>query len=191
MVNTTHRSFYGGAKALMDRIKQLSSQKVCVGVPDEDAERKDSNVSNADLIYIHTHGVRPPNVRAEMQTNLDKGKKYSVALQMYIHEHGSFAYQVPPRPVIEPAIENSKEPIGKLLGNAAKQAADGNDPQKALMDVGQYAEAKVQNWFVDPKNGWAPNAESTVKKKKSDKPLIDSGELRKAITFVIRGDDDD
>ena len=191
MVNTTHRSFNGGAKALMDRIKQLSSQKVCVGVPDEDAERKDSNVSNADLIYIHTHGVRPPNVRAEMQTNLDKGKKYSVALQMYIHEHGSFAYQVPPRPVIEPAIENSKGDIGELLGEAAKVAADGENTKKALESVGEEAQQDVQDWFTNSKNGWAPNAESTVKKKKSDKPLIDTGELRKAITFVIRGDDDD
>ena len=191
MVSTSHHSNNGGAKALMDRIKQLSSQKVCVGIPGEDSERENSDVSNADLVYIHTHGVRPPNVRAEMQTNLDKGKKYSVALQMYIHEHGSFAYQVPPRPSIEPAIENSKQPIGNLLGTAAKQAMDGKDPQKALMDVGQYAQKKVQNWFVDPKNGWAPNAESTVKKKKSDRPLIDTGTLHNAITFVIRGEGDD
>lgn len=191
MVSTSHHSYNGGAKALMDRIKQLSSQKVCVGVPGEDSERENSDVSNADLVYIHTHGVRPPNVRAEMQTNLDKGKKYSVALQMYIHEHGSFAYQVPPRPIIEPAIENSKEDIGEKLGDAAKVAMDGKDIRKALVDVGNEAQQDVQDWFVNPKNGWAPNAESTVKKKKSENPLIDTGALRKAINFVIRGEEDD
>lgn len=191
MVTASHRSFDGGAKALMQRLQKLSSQKVCVGVPAEDDERPGSDVSNSDLVYIHTHGVRPPNVRAEMQVNINKGKKYSVALQMYIHEHGSFAYQVPPRPIIEPAIENSKEDIGELLGEAAKQAAEGNDTQKALGNVGQEAQQDVQDWFVNPKNGWAANSPQTVKQKKSDNPLIDTGALRKSITFVIRGENDD
>ena len=191
MVTASHKSFGGGAKALMDRMRQLSSQKVCVGVPAEDAERKDSDVNNADLVYIHTHGVRPPNVRAEMQTNINKGVKYSAAMQMYIREHGSFAYQVPPRPIIEPAIENSKESIGELLGNAAKQTAEGKNVQKALEAVGLEAQEDVKDWFTDSKNGWAPNAESTIKKKKSNKPLIDTGALQGSITFVIRGDGND
>jgi hypothetical protein len=175
----------------MKRLEKLSSQKVCVGVPAEDAEREGSDVSNADLVYIHTHGVRPPAERAEMQANINKGVKYSAAMQMYIREHGSFAYQVPPRPIIEPAIENSKEQIGKLLGFAAKQAADNGDTTAALEDVGTYASGKVKAWFTDAKNGWAPNAPSTIKRKGSAQPLIDTGTLRDSITFVVRGEDDD
>lgn len=184
----------------MERLEKLSSQKVCVGVPASTAERGDSEadseagnaaIGNADLVYIHTHGVRPPAERAEMQVNINKGVKYSAAMQMYIREHGSFAYQVPPRPIIEPAIENSKEGIGELLGIAAKQSVEGNDTQDALKNVGQEAQQDVQNWFTDAKNGWAPNAPSTIKRKKSDKPLLDTEMLQKSITFVVRGEDDD
>ena len=200
MVNVTHRNANGGVAGLMERLRQLSSQKVCVGVPSSDdpdltdqqkkrIERKDKghrDVDNADLVYIHTHGVRPRPVREEMQKGIDKGIKYSVVLQMYIHEHGSFAYQVPPRPIIEPAIEDAKEGIGELLGDAAKDAIEGKDAQKALEDVGQYAESKVKNWFTASKNGWAPNSPKTIKRKGSDNPLIDTGALHGSITFVIR-----
>lgn len=205
MVNVTHKIFNGGASALMERLKKLSSQKVCVGVPSPDdpgltdeqkkqIERENEghgDISNADLVYIHTHGVRPRPVRQEMQKEIDKGTQYSVALQMYIHEHGSFAYQVPPRPIIEPAIKNSKEDIGELLGEAAKAAAEGKNVEKALIDVGQEAQQDVKDWFNNPQNGWAPNSPETVKRKKSDQPLIDTGALRQSIIFVIRGDGDD
>lgn len=191
----------------MERIKQLSSQKVCVGVPSADdpdlTERQRGQIKrkgegakeigNADLVYIHTHGVRPRAAREEMQPEINKGTKYSVALQMYIHEHGSMAYQVPPRPIIEPAIKDAKEGVGKMLGIAAKQAAEGNDPQGALEDVGGFAQEKVKEWFTDPKNGWAPNSPSTIAKKRlhSNQPLIDTGALRGSITSVIRGEKHD
>jgi hypothetical protein len=209
MVSASHKWFGGGVKSLMDRLQQLSSQKVCVGVPESDDESADPNykgsnerkngkseedsdsISNADLVYIHTHGVRPRLVRGEMQKDINKGQKYSVALQMYIHEHGSFAYQVPARPIIEPAIEDSKKHIAELLGFAAQVAMGGKDIRKALLDVGQEAQQDVQNWFTNPQNGWAANSPTTVKAKGSDKPLIDTGALRDAITFVIRGEDDD
>lgn len=192
MVKVYHISHGGGARATMDRLKKLSSQKVCVGVPKDTADRENSDVDNANLVYIHTHGVRPKAVRKGMQVEINKGTKYSTALQMYIHEHGSFAYQVPPRPIIEPAIESSKEDIGELLGGAAKEAAEGGDVNGALDKVGQEARDDVKNWFTNPKNGWTANAPSTIKAKGSDKPLIDTGELRKSITFVIResGKDD-
>ena len=213
-INVTHKisgGVPGGVAGLMERIKRLSSQKVCVGVPSADdldltdkqkeeikrenekqAENKGQStkkeIGNADLVYIHTHGVRPRAAREEMQPEINKGTKYSVALQMYIHEHGSMVYQVPPRPIIEPAIKDSKEGIGEALGIAAKQAVEGKDAHKALEDVGLYAQSKVKDWFTDPKNGWAPNAPSTIAKKRlhSDQPLIDTGALRDSITFVIR-----
>jgi hypothetical protein len=187
MVTITHKSNNGGAKAMIQRLEMLSSQKVCVGIPASTSSRGDNNkIGNADLAYIHTHGVRLKNVRVEMQKEINKGTKYSVALQMYIHEHGSFIYQVPPRPIIQPAIEDAKGQIGERLGEAAKVALQGGDTNAALTDVGTYAQSKVKKWFKNPKNGWAPNAESTIEKKKSSNPLIDTGALHNAITFVIQ-----
>lgn len=180
----------------MQRLEKLSSQKVAVGVPGNKNERKGKNgkqeIGNADLAYIHTHGIRTKAAREEMQPEINKGTPYSVAMQMYIHEHGSMAYQAPPRPIIQPAIENSKEDIAELLGNAAKDAAEDKEFEGDLSLVGQEARDDVKDWFTNPKNGWPANAPSTIKAKGSDQPLIDTGALRDAISYVVReGSKDD
>jgi hypothetical protein len=124
-----------------------------------------------------------------MKPAIEGGEKYSVAFQMYLHEHGSALYQSPPRPIIEPAIEDAKDGIAKRLEKTVRVALDGGDTEKELTNVGQYAENKVKRRFTD--NDWAPNAPSTIARKGSDKPLIDTGALRSAITFVIRGGGND
>ena len=48
------------------------------------------------------------------------------------------------------------------------------------------AQSAAQNWFENPKNNWVPNAKSTIKKKGSNIPLVDTNELRKSITYVLR-----
>jgi hypothetical protein len=106
---------------------------------------------------------------------------------MYLHEHGSFAYQVPARPIIEPAIEDAKASIGKLLIQAAKSAMNGQPFASDLQNAGIYASNEVKGWFTNAKNGWPPNSESTIKRKKSSKPLIDTGALRQSITYIVRG----
>jgi hypothetical protein len=190
----THKIHDGGVNGLMERLKKLSSQKVAVGVPsetDEQGRGESKDVGNADLVYIHTHGVRPHEVRGAMQPAIDAGTKYSTALQMYVHENGSFSMQVPPRPIIEPAIAAASEELGELLGEAAKIAANGEDLKQSLTDVGLQAQQKVQEWFENSENAWAPNSAKTIKQKKSDSPLIDTGALRQSITYVIRGENDD
>ena len=41
-------------------------------------------------------------------------------------------------------------------------------------------------WFENPQNGWPPNSPRTIRRKGSDQPLVDTGEMRKAITYVVR-----
>jgi hypothetical protein len=121
---------------------------------------------------------------------LGGGMSYSAALQMYIQEHGSPAWQIPPRPIIEPAIEDpeNKEKITEQLSLAVEAALDGNSAamNAQLNNAGLLAQNIVRDWFTNPKNLWTPNAPLTVKLKGSDKPLIDTGNLRKAISYVIR-----
>lgn len=50
-----------------------------------------------------------------MQLALNEGKAYSKAYEMYIKSHGSPLWHVPPRPVIEPAINDNKKEIAKRL----------------------------------------------------------------------------
>ena len=178
-----------GFEAVRKSLELLAKKEVLVGIPEDEATRENGDtINNAELLYIHTHGIRTSEMRAEMQKNIDKGMKYSKAHSMYIQEHGSPLFRVPPRPVLEPAIEDSKEIIAEELKQANISALDRNLAQAEahLNKAGMLAQSAAQNWFENPKNGWPPNAESTIKKKGSDVPLVDTNELRKSITYVLR-----
>lgn len=186
MVTVTKKGI--GLDEMLKRLKKLEALRACVGITAEDTERKDDGINNASLLYIQTHGVRKKSMRVEMQADMDKGFKYSEAFSMYIHAHGSPLWQIPPRPAIEPAIKDAKKQIAKRIGYAAHAAIDGNDAEmERWMDsAGMYGEKASRNWFESPKNNWPPNAPSTIRRKGSDVPLIDTGELRKSIKHVTR-----
>jgi hypothetical protein len=198
-----------------DKIKQLiddiAKKQVYVGIPEADNTINQSEgqggIKNAELLYIHSHGIRSKQMIDEMNITMGvddhgmpytaeynkfldqmgNGKPYSAAYQMYIQSHGSALWKSPPRPVLEPSIEHNKDAISKQLGNVAKAALNGQDPNTELQKAGMMAQNFARDWFTNPANLWPPNAESTIEKKGSDRPMIDKGELRRSITFTIRG----
>lgn len=172
--------------AILDGVlKGLGDIDVLVGVPEE--ETKDKGINNAQLAFLLTNGVRRKQMIEDMSNDVEK-HGYHKAYEMYIHAHGSPLWKTPPRPIIEPAIEDDKEEISRLLGEALKAIMNNDMDQadKYLALAGMEAQAASQEWFTNPKNGWAPNSPLTVDKKGSDKPNIDSGNLRGSITYVVR-----
>lgn len=182
--------------ALQQQLKELARKEVLVGITEDKAARQDDDkINNAELLYVHTHGVRQPAMRKEMKQNIDGGMKYSEAHSLYLRTHGSPLMQVPPRPVIEPAIEDKKEEIARQLGVASKAALDGNPAmaQAAMEKAGMIGADASQGWFDNPKNGWTPLAESTLQKREKKKnnrdeiiPLVDTDQMRKAIAYTVR-----
>ena len=190
IVNVVKNSQVGSLAAA---VQSLAKKEVLVGIPAENSTREhpgqgDDKINNAELLYIQSHGVRKAEMRAEMQQHLDAGKKYSEAHSLYIQSHGSPLWHIPPRPVLEPSIEANKGPIAKQLQGAAVASINGT-PQEvdnALHKAGMVAENAAKAWFENPENGWPPNSPRTIAQKGSDSPLIDTGEMRKAITHVVR-----
>lgn len=177
--------------SLAEALEGVAGKEVLVGIPAEHDSRPNmegtDKINNAELLYIHSHGIRKKEMRKEMQAHLDAGKKYSEAHKLYIQSHGSPLWSVPPRPVLEPSIEANKEPIAKQLQQATVAALDGNtqEADNALHRAGIVAENAAKAWFEDPANKWPPNSPKTIARKGSDSPLIDTGEMRKAITHVV------
>ena len=113
--------------SITKKLSALTRKRVLVGIQAKDSSRDiGDKINNAELLYILSHGVRKKSMREEMQKNIDAGMKYSAAHSLYIQSHGSPLWQIPPRPVLEPAIEDSKEPIAKQLKMSYKAALDGN-----------------------------------------------------------------
>lgn len=181
----------GDPNILKKIMADIGNMEVYVGIPEEAASREGENknegINNAELAYIHTHGVRAKSMREEMQPNMNKGIPYSKAYEMYVQEHGSPLWHSPPRPIIEPAIGKYKEPIADKLKPALTASLNGDSEgaREGLEKAGMFAANKVKDYFVDPENGWAPNTPKTIEEKGSDRPLVDTGSLRQAITYVV------
>lgn len=169
-------------------LAELAKKDVLVGIPQEKGSREGNSddINNAELAYIHTHGVRKREMRQDMQNDIDNGTPYSQAYQMYIQAHGSPLWHSPPRPIIEPAIEAHKQELADLLREALENALDNRPFMSALKKAGMKGQNVTRAWFTDSRNVWEPNSPLTIQKKGSERPLIDTGELRKSITFTIR-----
>lgn len=107
----------------------------------------------------------------------------------FIMTNGSPLKGIPARPFIEPALELSevKEQITREMGNAARQAIEGNlgGARAFLEQAGLIGQSAVQaNMGGTP----PPNKPETIRRKGSDMTLIDTGSLRQAITYVVEGD---
>lgn len=139
------------------------------------------------------------------------GKITNAAL-MYIHTNGSSVMNIPKRPVIEPSIEADKKKLEAILGKAASAELDGNssETEKLLNLAGRRAANNAKRWFTSPENGWPRNKSATIRRKLGalkgkqseaaltilekagedgdvssiDTPLIDTGALRRSITYV-------
>lgn len=94
-----------------------------------------------------------------------------------IHEFGTPA--IPERPFLVPGVELAEPNITK----AVIKYLPNDGIEKTLGKVGQIAQSSVQNYMVDLKT--PPNAPSTIAKKKSSNPLIDTGALVGSITYAV------
>lgn len=176
-----------GLKLMADAVKAIRVLDVLVGIPQEKDSRP-GMISNSELAFIHTHGARTGAMSKDMDKSMSKGVSYAKAHDLYVKSKGSPLHRIPPRPIIEPAFDDSKEQIAEMLKWPMQKALDG-DKQGAiesLEKVGMQGQNIVRAWFNNPKNNWEANSPLTVKLKGSSNPLIDSGELRKSITYVVR-----
>ena len=181
----------GNVGRMTSVLESLSRKKALVGVPAETSTRPNGDgdkINNAELLYILSHGVRKREMREEMQGNLDSGMAYSRAHSLYVQEHGSPLWQVPPRPVLEPGVKSRKSAIARQLAGAVTAAIDGDQTEvdRRLHMVGQLGEDGAKSWFENPENHWPPNSPKTIAQKGSDSPMIDTGEMRKSITHIVR-----
>ena len=87
---------------------------------------------------------------------------------------------IPERPWLEPGVNKGNEDYIKLIEEGIANDL-GNDT--ILNQVGAVAQARAQKEIVDVKT--PPNAPSTIRKKGSSNPLIDSGAMRQSVHFSL------
>ncbi len=89
----------------------------------------------------------------------------------------------PARPFQRRTFEDCRDDIVNYTNNMLKVAIHGGGAKELLNSVGAYTKGKMQKEIRD--GDWEPNAPSTIAKKGSSKPLIDTGRMRQSIVYTI------
>lgn len=140
-------------------ISMLAGVRVMVGIPSSTAGRKEGPITNAALGYIHENGAPEVNI--------------------------------PARPFLIPGVKNAEvqniedfRKVGKLALEGKPAAAE-----KGFHAAGLHASNAVRAKITE--GPFAPLKPATLAARRSrgrtgTKPLIDTGQLRAAITYVLR-----
>ncbi len=91
---------------------------------------------------------------------------------------------IPSRPFIRDSLNNNKDKITQFMQKAAKGIANGASAEEVLKQIGVFQKGLIQKEITN--GSFVPNSPATIKKKGSDKPLIDTGRMRQSVNFVIR-----
>lgn len=165
-------------KDVIDSINDLVSKSVLVGIPASEAERDDNSpMDNATLGYLH--------------------------------ETGSPAANIPARPFLIPGVTDSQEKYEPQLKKAADAALDGQKKKvnqhlnaagliasqavKNHLDAGDFAPLSIATLRARARKGrkgaaaeLASRAAGNAPDNANARPLIDTGEMRNSITYVLR-----
>lgn len=120
-----------------------------------------------------------------------KGEPINNATLAYIHDKGSPSQNIPARPFMEPGIKDVQGKIEQKLLSAG-QAVLENNPTKAMNQleaVGLIAQNGIRNRInsnIPPPLKPATLAARRRRGRTGTKTLIDSGQLRNSITYVVR-----
>jgi hypothetical protein len=147
----------GDLAAFKKSLSAIAAARVYVGVPEDKSARRDGQITNAALVYLHTNG--------------------------------SPLTGLPARPIIEPAIEapETRDNITREMRNAARSTLDKrpDEAKRHLNSAGMLGRNAAIRWFTDPRNNWEPDKPETIKRKGSDRTLIDKDEMRRSISYLV------
>lgn len=92
--------------------------------------------------------------------------------------------RTPSRPFMRDSVDDNMDKIASFCKSQLKAIANGSsDAEKCLKAIGAMQVGLVQKTIKD--GDFVPNAPSTIARKGSDKPLIDSGRMRQSVHYVI------
>jgi len=147
-------------KEVLQSINGLVQKEVLVGIPDSAPERKDDvPLSNAAIGYIQ--------------------------------ETGSPANNLPARPFLVPGVASAQDKTLPQLQKSVEAALDGDLPraEKRMAAAGLAAQKSVLariNSGISPQLKDSTLAARRRRGRTGTVPLIDTGQLRNAIVYVIR-----
>lgn len=155
---------------------QSGMQMITDALPD--LLRRLAAVAQRDVLV----GVPAGEARDDGPTNAEIG---------YQNEFGSPANNIPARPHLLPGVAAVQDKVVAKLTRAADAAASGrpSDAERHLHAAGLLAQNSVRRTLTTA--SYRPLSERTLAERRArgrtgTKPLIDTGQYRRSITYVVR-----
>ena len=101
-----------------------------------------------------------------------------------VHEFGSRDGRVPQRSFLRSSADRETRKFQRLLARAGRRAAVNGNLKRELGVVGEVGVAEVKR-TINNSIGLKPNAAITIERKGSSKPLLDTAQLRDAVTWKV------
>lgn len=186
MINVTISGIEEAKRQLEQEIKRLTSDKtVLVGIHEDAGSTDDGDLTMAQLGAVLHFGAdinHPGGTSYGYKTEKDakKGKvrflgKGKGHMELGVTKPHNIT--IPPRPWLDVGVKSGTQDYLEVIQN------NSDDIDNALEIVGQIAVGKVQQYMTDLQS--PANAPSTIAKKGSSNPLIDTGALRQSVTYSI------
>lgn len=122
----------------------------------------------------------------EVVVGFQEGQTYddgaSLAEVAAFNELGSS--DTPARPFMKQSFEKRQRELQAACDQVNTALSKGDTAQHALNQLGVIAKGFVQEEIGS--GDFAPNAPSTIRQKKSEQPLIDTGHMRQSVNYVVR-----
>lgn len=146
-----------GYNALRERLERMGRTRVRVGVLDDAPKKKRDSEEPSKMSLIEVAAV---------------------------HEFGAPAAGIPQRSFVRATVDEKRAEIAADQERLAAAVLDGKiEPEAAAELLGARVQGLIQSRIAQ---GIGPAlAPATIKRKKSSKPLIDTGQLRSSITFRV------
>lgn len=91
---------------------------------------------------------------------------------------------IPSRPFLRKSVDENAAIIDSMLDRTAKMLLSGHSVKRVLNQLGSFQKGLVQKKIVE--GSYIPNAASTIRKKGSSKPLIDTGRMRQSVNYIVK-----
>lgn len=116
---------------------------------------------------------------AEFNEKVEGSDSFNLASLAAVLEFGN--ERIPTRPFLRQTLAENQKKYIELFAELINR---GLSIEQAYNQIALIAQGDVQQNIVN--GDWAANAESTIKRKGSSKPLIDTGKMRQSVRGIVK-----
>lgn len=92
--------------------------------------------------------------------------------------------RIPSRPFLRKSVDENESKINSFLQSKKSDLIKGVSAEQVLKEIGIFQKDLIQEKITE--GDFVENKKSTIRKKGSSKPLIDTGRMRQSVNYVIQ-----